>query len=108
TERSYIECTASAISALARLREASGEDSRPLVQGSFREQIGAAMSHGLRFLRGAQRPDGAFSGFWGVCFTYATFHAIEALHAAGMNRHDPSITRAVRFLLSIQKADGGW
>lgn len=108
TERSYIECTASAISALARLRAASGEDSHPLAHGLLRAQIESAQDRGLLFLRRSQRADGAFSGFWGVCFTYATFHALEAFHAAGVSRHDPSITRAVRFLLSIQKADGGW
>jgi squalene/oxidosqualene cyclase-like protein len=108
TERSYIECTASAVSALSRVLGASGEDSNPLVRGLFRSEIVAARDHGVRFLRGAQRPDGAFSGFWGVCFTYATFHAVEAFHAAGVSLSDPAITRAARFLLSIQKPDGGW
>jgi lanosterol synthase len=108
TERSYIECTASAVSALARVREAPGEDGNPLVRGLFRGEIVAAMDRGVRFLRGAQRPDGAFSGFWGVCFTYATFHAVEAFHAAGVSRSDPAMTGAVRYLLSIQKPDGGW
>src|SRR4029450_12005496 len=49
TERSYLECTASAVSALARLRDASGEDGNPLVRGLFRGEITAAMDRGVRF-----------------------------------------------------------
>ena len=108
TERSYIECTASAVSALSRAFGASGEDGSPLVRGLFRGEIIAARDRGVRFLRGVQRPDGSFLGFWGVCFTYATFHAVEAFHAAGISRTEPAMTRAARFLLSIQKPDGGW
>ena len=108
TERSYIECTASAVSALSRASAASGEDGNPLVRGLFRGEIDAARDRGVRLLRAAQRPDGSFLGFWGVCFTYATFHAVEAFHAAGIHRADPAMTRAARFLLSIQKPDGGW
>jgi lanosterol synthase len=108
TERSYIECTASAVAALSRVGGAAGEDGNPLVRGLLRGEILAARDRGTGFLRSAQRPDGAFLGFWGVCFTYATFHAVEAFHAAGISPSDPAMSRAARFLLSIQKPDGGW
>ncbi|MFO0760673.1 MAG: prenyltransferase/squalene oxidase repeat-containing protein [Byssovorax sp.] len=108
TERSYIECTASAIAALSRLLRATGEAGTPLATGSDRRRFEAAKKRAERFLRRAQRPDGAWQGFWGVCFTYATFHAVEALVEAGATPRDNALVRARRFLLGIQKSDGGW
>jgi lanosterol synthase len=108
TERSYIECTASCVGALSRLLRAAGEQGRPLCQGRDRARFEEARRRGERFLRAAQRPDGAWDGFWGVHFTYATFHVVEALVEAGATPKDPALVRARRFLLGIQKADGGW
>jgi squalene cyclase len=73
-----------------------------------RERIKAAIERGVLVLRRAQRPDGAWSGFWGINFTYGTFHAVEALHATGVDLSDPAMARARGFLLSTQKPDGGW
>jgi squalene/oxidosqualene cyclase-like protein len=108
TERSYIECTASCVAALARLLRAESERGRPLAEGRERARFEAARKAGERFLRAAQRPDGSWKGFWGVCFTYATFHVIEALVESGATPRDLALVRAKRFLLGIQKADGGW
>lgn len=108
TERSYVECTASCVGALARFLDARGQDERPLAAAIGQARIEAAIARGLRLLRGAQRSDGAWSGFWGVNFTYAIFHVVEALHATGSRRTDGAIERAVHWLLSKQKADGGW
>ena len=47
-------------------------------------------------------------GFWGVNFTYAIFHVVEALRAAGTLPEDPVLQRASAWLLSKQKGDGGW
>ena len=100
TERSYLECTASSIGALARLRAAHPE--------LLRSSIDSAVDRGARLLRDAQRPDGSWPGFWGINFTYATFHVVEALRAVGAKPDDPAIARAAVWLRSKQRSDGSW
>jgi lanosterol synthase len=100
TERSYTECTASCVGALARFR-----DRFPTV---LRTPIDGAIARGVALLRSRQLPDGSWAGFWGVNFTYAIFHVVEALRAAGVAADDPAVERAVMWLLAHQKADGGW
>src|SRR5207253_7006496 len=99
TELSYVECTASCVAALARVRER-----RPALAG----RLSGAIDRGVACLRAAQRPDGSYHGFWGVCFTYAAFLVLEALHATGVASSDPTITRAVAFLRMHQRDDGAW
>jgi lanosterol synthase len=100
TERSYTECTASCVGALARALEHGIVGDRAPVE--------RAISRGVALLRARQRPDGSYAGFWGVNFTYAIFHVVEALRAAGVPSSDPAIARAAEWLLTKQKRDGGW
>jgi lanosterol synthase len=100
TERSYVECTGSAIAALARFRKA-----RP---GALDARIDDSILRGVRFLRAAQRPDGAYPGFWGINFTYGAFHAVRGLRVAGLGADDPGLLRAADWLCRAQRADGGW
>jgi lanosterol synthase len=100
TELSYLECSASAVCALAHVQKAL-----PQVRPSVVEE---AIRKGVRFLRGRQRPDGSFPGFWGIHFTYGTFHAVKALRAAGVPPGDPALQRAAVWLSRTQKPDGGW
>jgi lanosterol synthase len=100
TERSYTECTASCVGALARFRTAF-----PTV---WQEEIDDAIARGVALLRSRQLADGSYLGFWGVNFTYGCFHVIEALRAVGVPARDPAIARAAEWLLTKQKADGGW
>jgi lanosterol synthase len=100
TERSYVECTASAIGALARLRAAE-----PALGGAH---VDRAVERAVGFLRRAQRPDGSVPGFWGVNFTYGIFHFVEGLRAAGTDAGDPALARAAAWLVTHQRRDGGW
>ena len=101
TERSYVECTGSAIAALAAFRAAHP---RPSTDPSAARSTPAS-----RFLRGAQRPDGACPGFWGINFTYAAFHAVRgASRRRASGPTTPGSPRAADWLVRVQRADGGW
>lgn len=100
TERSYLECTAAAVTALSELGE-----SHP---AALPAGASAAIERAVRFLLAAQRADGSFPGFWGINFTYAAFHVLRALRRAGHPPSHPVLRRAASFLCAHQRADGGW
>jgi lanosterol synthase len=95
TERSYVECTASCIAALAA---AELKD----------DEVDRAIARGMRFLRRAQRTDGLWSGAWGVHFVYGTMFGVRGLLATGAPPFDPQIRKACSALRARQRTDGGW
>jgi lanosterol synthase len=100
TELSYVECTASSVIALCHFRKQ--------FPSRLRDQIDHAVTLGCDLLRTRQRADGSWPGFWGINFTYATWFAVAALRAAGVNAHHPALGRAAHWLIEKQKPDGGW
>ena len=100
TEHSYVECTASAVEAMATVRV--------VYPGVFDARIEAALEPAISFLKRSQLPDGSFPAAWGVHFTYSIFHVVKALRAAGLSSYDSAIGRALDWLEETQRADGGW
>jgi len=60
------------------------------------------------WLLAAQEPDGSWFGRWGANHLYGTGAAVPALVRAGEPTDSPAIRRAVRWLESVQNADGGF
>ncbi|CAN8308035.1 unnamed protein product [Cochlearia groenlandica] len=100
-EHEYLECTGSAIVALARFMK--------MFPGHRKEEVERFIRKGVKYIEEFQMPDGSWYGNWGVCFIYGTFFAVRGLVAAGKTYSScDSIRRAVRFLLDTQNAEGGW
>ncbi len=74
--------------------------------GRGRDDPGVA--RGIEFLLREQEQDGSWYGRWGMNYVYGTWCALSAFNALGEDPASPHIRRAVRWLESRQRADGGW
>ncbi|MEW6381803.1 MAG: prenyltransferase/squalene oxidase repeat-containing protein [bacterium] len=68
----------------------------------------AVISKAIGFIKSQQKPPGYWEGRWGVNCTYGTGQVLQGLAAAGENPAQPYIRRAIKWLKSVQNADGGW
>ncbi|MBW4622027.1 MAG: hypothetical protein KME17_22065 [Cyanosarcina radialis HA8281-LM2] len=119
TEYSYVECTASCLAALDAFRQHYSSPVSPLLAGegpgvrsrgvgSDDREIDNAVRRGKTWLHHQQQPDGCWAGFWGVNFIYGTMFGIQGLLAFREAVDDLAIAKACDWLLSKQRADGGW
>ena len=67
-----------------------------------------AMARALLWLRREQEADGSWFGRWGTNYIYGTWSVLCALNAAGVPPDDLAVRRAVAFLQTTQRPDGGW
>ncbi len=88
------DVTARCVSMLAQLGETA--------------QSSKAVADGVAYLRRTQLAEGSWYGRWGLNYIYGTWSVLCALNAAGIDPRDPTIRKAVDWLLSIQNEDGGW
>jgi squalene-hopene/tetraprenyl-beta-curcumene cyclase len=62
----------------------------------------------LEYLRQEQEKDGSWFGRWGANYIYGTWSVLVALEKARDPAYQPNIERAVKWLKSMQRLDGGW
>ncbi|KAH6652541.1 squalene/oxidosqualene cyclase [Truncatella angustata] len=100
-EYDYVECSTAVITALSLFNK-FWPDYRADEIKHFKARV-------LAFIKRAQLPDGGWYGNWAICFTYATMFALESLSSVGETYENSSSSKkACDFLISRQRADGGW
>jgi squalene cyclase len=97
---SYVECSMASLTALYEFHH--------MFPNHRAEEIIHAINKGKDFLKSIQREDGSWYGSWGCCFCYACWFGIEGLVKAGDPHDSHEIQKCCRFLLSHQRANGGW
>lgn len=95
----YVECSSSVIQSLVVFREE--------FPNHRRKEVDESIKRGVEFIKKKQRPDGSWHGSWAVCYTYAIWFGITALHDAG-EKNCNEVIKACEFLRSKQKEDGSW
>ncbi len=66
------------------------------------------IDHCIHYLRNEQEADGSWFGRWGTNYIYGTWSVLCGFEAAGVAKNDPCIQKAVAWLKSRQRVDGGW
>ena len=79
-----------------------------LAQLGENAETSPAVAAGVAYLRSTQLAEGSWYGRWGLNYIYGTWSVLCALNAAGVDHQDPMVQKAVRWLVSVQNADGGW
>ena len=67
-----------------------------------------ALTRTIDYLRTEQEPNGSWFGRWGTNYIYGTWSVLLALEQTSLPKTDEMYTKAVTWLKSVQRADGGW
>ncbi|MDD5462144.1 MAG: squalene--hopene cyclase [Methylococcales bacterium] len=67
-----------------------------------------ALERAIDYIRSEQEKDGSWFGRWGTNYIYGTWSVLLALEQTSLPKNDPMYTKAVKWLKSIQREDGGW
>ena len=66
------------------------------------------VARAIEFIWSRQESSGAWFGRWGVNYIYGTWNVLMGLSAIGVDPSDDRIVKALNWLESVQRADGGW
>ena len=67
-----------------------------------------ALQRTIDYLRAEQEDDGSWFGRWGTNYIYGTWSSLLALEQTDLPKSDPMYRKAVAWLKSVQREDGGW
>jgi squalene-hopene/tetraprenyl-beta-curcumene cyclase len=62
----------------------------------------------INYIRSEQEADGSWFGRWGTNYIYGTWSVLLGLEQTSLPKNDPMYTKAVKWLKSMQREDGGW
>jgi len=67
-----------------------------------------ALERTIDYIRSEQEQDGSWFGRWGTNYIYGTWSVLLGLEQTNVPKNDPMYTKAVKWLKSVQREDGGW
>jgi len=67
-----------------------------------------ALARTIDYLRSEQEADGSWFGRWGTNYIYGTWSVLLGLEQTDLPKDDPMYRKAVKWLKSVQREDGGW
>ena len=67
-----------------------------------------ALERTIQYIRNEQESDGSWFGRWGTNYIYGTWSVLLGLEQTNLSKTDPLYTKAVKWLKSKQREDGGW
>lgn len=100
-EYDYPECTTAVVTALSLFTKHYPKYRTANIKVFKEKAVG--------YIKRAQYSHGGWYGSWGICFTYGSMFALESLASIGeYYENSPYSKKGCDFLLSKQRADGGW
>ena len=67
-----------------------------------------ALERTIEYVRSEQEENGSWFGRWGTNYIYGTWSVLLGLEQTPLPKNDPMYTKAVQWLKSVQREDGGW
>ena len=67
-----------------------------------------ALERTIGYIRSEQEDNGSWFGRWGTNYIYGTWSVLLGLEQTNLPKNDPMYTKAVKWLKSMQREDGGW
>ena len=68
----------------------------------------SVIKRAVDYLVNEQEKNGSWFGRWGTNYIYGTWSVLSALRSAGIESKSSTVGKAVEWLESIQRVDGGW